>query len=103
MYLVIRVGVRVALVALLATGAKRHCAEAITSEAAQPTQVLGWFPTLAPITFIFTSTRARGGVHRIGVDVARSNHCSSLALALLLPRSSLVLVLALVLVLVVTP
>jgi hypothetical protein len=33
-YLVIRVGVRVTLVALLAAGAKRHGAEAISSEAA---------------------------------------------------------------------
>jgi hypothetical protein len=40
-YLVLGVGVRVALVALLAAGAKRHGAEAICSEAAQPAQVLG--------------------------------------------------------------
>jgi hypothetical protein len=55
------------------------------------------------ITFIFTAARARGGVHGIGVDVARSNHHSGLASALLLPRSSLVLVIAFVLALVVTP
>jgi hypothetical protein len=40
-YLVVRVGVRVALVALLAIGTKRHGAEVVSSEAAQPVQVLG--------------------------------------------------------------
>jgi hypothetical protein len=103
MYLIIGVRVRVALVALLAAGAKRHGAEAISSEADQPTQVLGWLLALAPITFVVTTTRARGGVCGTGVDVACSNHCSSLASDILLPRSSLVLVLPLVLVLVVTP
>jgi hypothetical protein len=39
-YLVVGVGVRVALVALLAVGAKCHGAEAVSSEAAQPAQVL---------------------------------------------------------------
>jgi hypothetical protein len=39
-YLVVGVGVRVALVALLAAGAKCHGAEAVSSEAAQPAQVL---------------------------------------------------------------
>jgi hypothetical protein len=102
-YLIIGVGVQVALVALLAAGAKRHGAETISSEAAQPTQVLGSLPTLAPITFILTATRARGGVHGTGVNVAHSNYCSGLASAILLPRSSLVLMLAIVLVLVVTP
>jgi hypothetical protein len=41
MYLVIGVRVRVTMVALLATAAKRHGAEAVSSEAAQPAQVLG--------------------------------------------------------------
>jgi hypothetical protein len=41
MYLVVRVRVRVALVALLATGAKCYGAETVSSEAAQATQVLG--------------------------------------------------------------
>jgi hypothetical protein len=50
-----------------------------------------------------SSLLARGGVRGTGVDVARSNHRSALASALLLPRSSLVLVLVLVLALVVTP
>jgi hypothetical protein len=40
-YLIIRVRVRVALVTLLAAGAKYHGVEAISSKAAQPTQVLG--------------------------------------------------------------
>jgi ribose 5-phosphate isomerase len=40
-YLILRIRVLVALVTLLAAGAKRHGAEAIASEAAQPTQVLG--------------------------------------------------------------
>jgi hypothetical protein len=61
-YLVVGVGVRVALVALLAAGAKRHGTEAVSGEAGQSTQVLGRLPTLAPITFIFTATRARSGV-----------------------------------------
>jgi hypothetical protein len=56
MYLNLGIRVRVALVTLLAAGAKRHGAEAISSEAAQPTQVLGRLPPLAPITFIFTPT-----------------------------------------------
>jgi hypothetical protein len=42
-------------------------------------------------------------VRETGVEVARSNHHSGLASALLLPQSSLILVLALVLVLVVAP
>jgi hypothetical protein len=95
------------LVALLAAGPKRHGAEAISSELAQPAQVLRRLPALAPITFIFTAARARGGVRGTGVDVARSNHrsglASTLASTLLLPQSSLVLMLALVLVLVVKP
>jgi hypothetical protein len=41
MYPIIGVGVRVALVTLLAARAKRHGAEAISSKVAQPTQVLG--------------------------------------------------------------
>jgi hypothetical protein len=41
MHLVIVIGVRVALCALLATGAQCHSAEAVSSEAAQPAQVLG--------------------------------------------------------------
>jgi hypothetical protein len=41
MYLVVGVKVRVTLVALLAAGAKRHGAEAVSSEAAQSAQVLG--------------------------------------------------------------
>jgi hypothetical protein len=102
-HLVVRVGVRVALVALLAAGAKHHGTKAVSSEAAQPAHVLGRLPALASITFIFTATRARGRVRGTGVDVARSNHRSGLASALLLPRLSLVLVLPLVLVLVVTP
>jgi hypothetical protein len=102
-YLIFGVGVRVALVTLLAVGAKRHGVEAISSEAAQPTQVLGWLPALASITFIFTDPRARCGVRGTGVDVTRSNHRSGVALAILLPRSSLVLVLVLVLMLMVTP
>jgi hypothetical protein len=73
-YLIFRVRVRVALVTLLSTGVKHHGAEPISSEAAQPTQVLGWLPALAPITFIFTFTRARGGVRGTGVDVTHSNH-----------------------------
>jgi hypothetical protein len=49
-YLIIRVRVRVPLVALLAAGAKRHGAEAVSSKAAQPAQVLGRLHALAPIT-----------------------------------------------------
>jgi hypothetical protein len=41
LYLLVRVRVRVALVALLAGRAKLHGAEAVSSEAAQPAQVLG--------------------------------------------------------------
>jgi hypothetical protein len=44
--LVVGVEVRVALVTLLAAGAKRHGVEAISSEAAQPAQVLDDFPPL---------------------------------------------------------
>jgi hypothetical protein len=40
-HIVVGVGVRVALGALLATGAQRHVAEAVSSKAAQPAQVLG--------------------------------------------------------------
>jgi hypothetical protein len=40
-YLILGIRVRVALVTLLAAGAKRHGAEAISSKAAQPAQVLG--------------------------------------------------------------
>jgi hypothetical protein len=39
MHLVIGVGVRVTLGALLADGAQRHGTEAVSSEAAQPAQV----------------------------------------------------------------
>jgi hypothetical protein len=73
------------------------------SEATHPIQVLRWLPALAPITFMFTTTRARGAVRRTGVDVAHSNHLSSLASVIFLPRSSIILVIALVHVLVVTP
>jgi hypothetical protein len=55
-HLIVGVGVQVPLVALLAAGAKRHGAEVVSSEAAQPAQVLGRLPALAPITFIFTAT-----------------------------------------------
>jgi hypothetical protein len=54
-HLVAGVGVRVALGALLAAGSQRHGAEAISSEAAQPAQVLGRLPALVTITFIFTA------------------------------------------------
>jgi hypothetical protein len=101
--LVVGVRVRVALVALLAAGAKCHGAETVSRKAPQPALVLGWLPSLAPIIFIFTTTRARGGVRGTGVNVAHSNHRSGLASALLLPRSSLILALALVLVLVIVP
>jgi hypothetical protein len=40
-HLVVGIGVRVAQCAILAAGAQRHDAEAISSEAAQPAQVLG--------------------------------------------------------------
>jgi hypothetical protein len=90
------VGIRVTLCALLAAGAQHHGAEALSSEAAQPAQVLGRLPTFATNTFIFTVAQARGGVRGTGVGVARSNNRSGLASALLLPRSSLVTILALV-------
>jgi hypothetical protein len=54
-HLVVGVKVRVALCALLAAGAQHHGAETVSSEAAQPTQVLGRLPALAMITFIFTA------------------------------------------------
>jgi hypothetical protein len=54
-HLVVGVRVRVALCALLVAGAQRHGAEAVSSEAAQPAQVLGRLPALATITFIFTT------------------------------------------------
>jgi hypothetical protein len=38
---------------LLAAGAQRHGAEAVSREATQPDQVLGRLPALATITFIF--------------------------------------------------
>jgi hypothetical protein len=41
MYLILEVGVRVALVTLFAAGATSHAAEAISRVAAQPAQVLG--------------------------------------------------------------
>jgi hypothetical protein len=53
-HLIVGIRVRVALCALLAAGAQRHGAEAVSSEAAQPAQVLGRLPALAMITFIFT-------------------------------------------------
>jgi hypothetical protein len=40
-YLILRVGVRVTLVTLLAAEAKRHGADAITSEVVQSTQIIG--------------------------------------------------------------
>jgi hypothetical protein len=54
-HLVVGVEVRVALCALLATGAQLHGAEAVSSEAAQPAKVLGRLSALAMITFIFTA------------------------------------------------
>jgi hypothetical protein len=54
-HLVVEIGVQVALCALLAAGAQRQGAEAVSSEAAQPAQVLGRLPALATITFIFTA------------------------------------------------
>jgi hypothetical protein len=53
-HLIIEIRVLVALGALLAVGAQRHGAEAVSSEAAQPAQVLGRLPALGTITFIFT-------------------------------------------------
>jgi hypothetical protein len=47
MHLIVGVGIRVALCALLAAGAQRHAVEAVSSEAAQPAQVLGRLPSLA--------------------------------------------------------
>jgi hypothetical protein len=55
MHLVVGIRVRVALCALLAAGAQRHGAEAVSREAAQPTQVLGRLPALATIAFVFTA------------------------------------------------
>jgi hypothetical protein len=55
MHLVVGVRVRLALCALLAAGAQRHGAEAVSSEVAHPAQVLGRLPALAMITFIFTA------------------------------------------------
>jgi hypothetical protein len=54
-HLVVGVRVRVTLCALLAAEDQRHGAEAVSSEAAQPTQVLGRLPAVATITFIFTA------------------------------------------------
>jgi hypothetical protein len=54
-HLVIGVRVRVALCALLADGAQRHGAKAVSNEAAQPAQVLGRLAALATITLIFTA------------------------------------------------
>jgi hypothetical protein len=54
-HLIVGVRVRVALYALVAAGAQRHGAEAVSSEAAQPAQVLGQLHALAMITFIFTA------------------------------------------------
>jgi hypothetical protein len=54
-HLVIGFRVRVALCALLTAGAQCHGAEAVSSEAAQPAQVLGRLPALTTITFIFTA------------------------------------------------
>jgi hypothetical protein len=54
-HLAVEIRIRVALCALLAAGAQRHGAEAVSSEAAQPAQVLGRLPALAVITFIFTA------------------------------------------------
>jgi hypothetical protein len=54
-HLVVGFRVRVTLCALLAAGAQRHGAEAVSSEAAQPAQVLGRLHALATITFIFTA------------------------------------------------
>jgi hypothetical protein len=86
-------------VTLLTAGATSHVTEAISREAAQPTQVLGSLLVLAMITFIFAATRARGRVGGAGVDVARSDHHSCLSASdILLPRPSLILVLVLVLV-----
>jgi hypothetical protein len=54
-HLIVGIKVRVALCALIAAGAQRHGAEVVSSEAAQPAQVLGRLPALATITFIFTT------------------------------------------------
>jgi hypothetical protein len=54
-HLIVGIRVRVALCALLAAGAQRHGAEAVSREAAQPAQVLGRLHALATITFIFTA------------------------------------------------
>jgi hypothetical protein len=54
-HLVVGVGFRVALCALLAAGAQRHGAEGVSSKEALPSQVLGRLPTLEMITFIFTT------------------------------------------------
>jgi hypothetical protein len=70
-----------------------HAVEAISCEAAQANSVLEPLLALAPITFIFTSTGTRGGVGETGVNVARTNHHSSLlVVAILPPQSLLVLV-----------
>jgi hypothetical protein len=55
-HLIVGIIIRVALCALLAAGAQCHGAEAVSSEAAQPAQVLGQLPALATITFIFTTS-----------------------------------------------
>jgi hypothetical protein len=55
MHLVVGIRVRVALCALFAAGTQCHGAESISSEAAQPAQVLGRLPALAMIIFIFTA------------------------------------------------
>jgi hypothetical protein len=49
MHLIVGVRIWVALCALLAAGAQRHGAEAVSSEAAQPAQVLGRLPALETI------------------------------------------------------
>jgi hypothetical protein len=54
-HLVVGIRVRVAMCALLVAGAQGHGAEAVSSEAAQPAQVLGQLPALATITFILTT------------------------------------------------
>jgi hypothetical protein len=57
-HLVVGVGVRVTLVALLAIGAQRNGAEAVSGEVAQSTQILGRLSSLVTITFIFIVARA---------------------------------------------
>jgi hypothetical protein len=70
--------------------------ETVSHEAAQLAQVLRPLLALALITFIFVATGALGRVGRAGLDVACSDHRSVLlAVAVLLPRFSLVLVLVL--------